>query len=292
LALAALAGCRAFSREGSGPRSVAASRQLSRQGTTAMERGDWPGAESLLHKAVEACPLDVEARRSYSETLWHRGATGAAIVQLEEARRVAPEDVSLAVRAGELYLSLDRLDKAREASDQALDVDPKYAAAWALRGQVMERSGQLRPALAAYQRALGYEPGNTEWLLRLAESYRRLGTPSRALAALQTLIDTYPSGEEPQQVLYLQGLALSALGRYSAAAESFATATQRGGPTAELLCRLAEAQLMAGRAAEAQSSVQQALALEPAHQGSLLLAQRMQIARSGPPPSADPNLRR
>ncbi len=258
-----------------------------------MERGDWPGAESLLHKAVEACPADVEARRTYSETLTHRGATGAAIAQLEEARRLAPEDASLSVRAGELYLSLDRLDKAREASDRALDVDPKYAPAWALRGRVMERSGQTRPALAAYQRALGYEPNNAEWLLRLAECYRQLGAPSRALAALQTLMDTYPSGEEPQQVLYLQGLALGALGRQSDAAECFALATQRGGPTAELLYRLAEAQLLAGRAAEAQSSVQQALALEPAHPASVQLAQRLQVERSAAPaPAASGEIRR
>ena len=40
-------------------------------------------------------------------------------------------------------------------------------------------------------------------------------------------------GEEPQQVLHLQGLALTALGRYSAAVESYSLATQRPQPTAE-----------------------------------------------------------
>jgi len=241
-----------------------------------MERGDWPGAEALLHKAVEACPADVEARRSYADTLAHRGATGAAIVQLEEARRVAPEDASLAVRAGELYLTIDRPDKAGESAGRALDVDPRYAPAWALRAQVMERNGRLRQALADYQRALGYDPNNADWMLRLAEVYRRLGAPSRALAALERLIDTYPSGEEPQQVLYLEGLALTALGRYSDATTALAAASQRGSPTAELLCRLAEAQWRAGRPAEAQSSLQQALALEPTHPGSVVLAQRLQ----------------
>ena len=245
-----------------------------------MERGDWKRAESLLVRALQTCPSDVEARRNYAEVLWHRGAQAEAVAQIEEARRVATDDTGLAVRAGEMYLALGKMDRARQSADDALSLDPKSAPAWALRGSVLERSGDFRQALADYQRSLGYAPGNADVLLRLAETYRQVGVPSRALATLQSLIDTYPPGEEPQKLLYLQGLALTALERYNDAVESLTLANQRGPHSAELQYRLAEAHLLAGRPADANASLQQALALEPAHQASLALAERM---RTGQP---------
>jgi len=262
---------------------------MSQQGINAMERGDWKRAESLLVRALQTCPSDVEARRNYAEVLWHRGAQADAVAQVEEARRVATDDTGLAVRAGEMYLALGKMGRARQAAEQALDLDPKCAPAWALRGNVLERSGDYRQALADYQRSLGYAPGSPEVLLRLAEAYRQVGVPSRALATLQSLIDTYPPGEEPQNLLYLQGLALIALQRYNDAVESLTLANQRGPHSAELQYQLAQAHLLAGRPADAQAALQQALALEPAHQPSLALVERMRAGqpatatRTGPP---------
>lgn len=276
-----LAGCKTLSRQGPLPASVASCRQLSRQGLTAKEHGQWDKAEELLGRAVDACPVDVDARRHYGETLWHRGAAQAAITQLEEARKLSPDDPALAVRCGELYLAAGKSDQAKVAVDLALGLDSKAAAGWALRGRILQTEGHTREALADYQRALGYSPGDRQVLLDVAEAYRLLNQPERALAALQSLSDTYPPGEEPQQVLHLQGLALTALGRYSAAVEAYSLATQRPQPTAEILYRLAEAELLCGRRASAQAAVAQALALDPRHVASRSLYDRMQTAEAG-----------
>ncbi len=82
-----------------------------------------------------------------------------------------------------------------------------------LRGQVAAVAGNPRQALADYHRALGYAPGDRQIELLLAESYRQLNQPERALAALQSLAEGYSPGEQPQQLLYLQGLAQRACGR-------------------------------------------------------------------------------
>ena len=95
---------------------------------------------------------------------------------------------------------------------------------------------------------------------------------------LENLADTYPPGEEPQQVLYLEGLAQFALGRDSEAIDSFASACQRGRPTPEILFRLAEAQVRDGRNADAQASAQRALAIEPNHRPSRSLLEALSIA--------------
>jgi len=244
-----------------------------------MERGQQQQAEQLLAQAVKICPADPEARRNYAETLWLHGSKAEAIAQMEEVARNGGEDAEFLTRLAEMYLAAGRIDAAGQSIQQALDLDPKLASAWAVRGGVMRASGQPRQALADYLRALRYAPGDSKILLEIAELYRQLDQPERALQTLQVLADTYAPGEEPQQVLYLTGLAYTALGRHSDAVESFTAALMRDKPTPEILCRLGEAELLAGHTDEAFNDVQQALALEPQHQPSRELVSRIELAR-------------
>jgi len=199
-------------------------------------------------------------------------------VQLDEARRLAGEDPSLSVRTGEVHLSLGQISDATRMADEALRIDPKFAPAWALRGRVASAVGQPQEALSNYQRALGYTPADHDLTILVAETYRELNEPQRALAALQSLADSYTPGEEPQKVLYLEGLALSAMRRYDDAVRILSRAASRDRPTPEILYRLAEAEMFVGRWADAQNSIQEALALAPDHAPSRALATRMAMA--------------
>ena len=112
-----------------------------------------------------------------------------------------------------------------------------------------------------------------------AELYRQLNEPQRALQTLQSLAETYSPGEEPGQVLYLMGQAYVALGRYDDAVESLSAAVTRETPTAEMYCRLGEADLLAGHPDEAAAAARQALMLQPQHQPSRALLDRIELAR-------------
>jgi predicted Zn-dependent protease len=88
------------------------------------------------------------------------------------------------------------------------------------------------------------------------------------------LLDTYPPGEEPQTALLLEGLALLELGRPHQAAECLTHAARRGPPNAEVQYQLAQAQLAAGRHAQAATAAEQALTIDSSHEASRhLLAQ-------------------
>jgi tetratricopeptide (TPR) repeat protein len=276
-ATCSLAGCQSLTRRGPVSKEVQNCRQLSSQGMAAMERGEWQKAEQLLGSAIKTCPVDPEARRRYAEALWHRGDAAAAMGQLEEAARLSPDKPELAIRMGEIYLALDRWENARRAADQAIAVDRHNPAAWSLRARAAQGAGDLRQAMADFQRALGDQPNNPVVLEQLAELYRRMGQPERALTALQTLIDSYPPGEEPPRALHLQGLALTALGRHDAAVESYELAIRRGGPSPDLLCHLGEAEFAAGRRDDAQQAVEKALAISPNHRAGQALAERIQV---------------
>ncbi len=268
-------GCAIPFREGPVPKSVVSARQLSQRGITAMQRGDWTNAETLLSEATQTCPADSDARRQYAEVLWHRGMKQDALKQLDESIRLSGDDPSLFVRQGEMFLELGRTDDAVRRADQAIRLDSKSAAAWSLRGQAEQASADSSQALADFQRALSLRHDDRAALLQTAETYRQQNKPQRALVALQILIDTYPPGDEPQQVLHLQGLALSTLGRYDDAIESLTLATQRGAPTTELRYRLAEAHLAAGHLEAAQAETEQALLLDPNHAPSRAIRERI-----------------
>ncbi len=275
-------GCRLPGRDGSVPQSLTDCRRLSQQGVAALERGQQQSAETLLAKAVAACPTDAEARRHYAESLWRRGARQEAVAQLEQASRLAGDDASLLVRLAEMQLAGGQLELAQKNAEQAIALDPKLPGAWAVRGGAVRAAGQPQQALADYLRALGYAPSDRTILLAIAELHRELNQPEQALHTLQALADTYSPGEEPGQVLFLMGIAYAALGRNEDSVESLTAAVLREKPTPEMFYGLAQAQLRAGHSAEAAEAARHALALQPQHQPSRDLLQHIEVAQQPP----------
>ena len=113
----------------------------------------------------------------------------------------------------------------------------------------------------------------------MAELYRALNQPQRALQTLQSLAETYSPGEEPADCLYLTGLAYVAARRTDDGIESFSAALSRGTPTAELYCQLGQAQLLAGHPTEAAGAARQALTLDATHRASRDLLDRIELAQ-------------
>jgi tetratricopeptide (TPR) repeat protein len=274
VALVTAPGCALFRRRGANAEGVAAARELSRQGVAAMERGQWQQAEDLLNKSLIGAPDDAATHGSLAEVLWHRGAKPEALAQIEEAVRKDEDNANLRVRAGELSLAAGNCDAAMAHAERAIRSDPEIAAAWALRGRCFQGMNQSDRALADLQHALEFEPDNSDLLLDVATIYRQRGQPARSLTTIHHLLDTYSPGEEPQNVLTLEGLTLLDLGRSHQACVVLEAATRREPPNADRLYYLAHAYLAAGRTEQAASVAQQALTLNAAHQPSReLLAQ-------------------
>lgn len=288
LALFLLPGCKLPGARGPASEQLMASRHYSQQGMAAMDQSDFERAETILSRAVRACPDDPEAHRHYAEALWQRGRREEAAAQLAETLRLCPDDPTIYVRLAQMRLEMGQAPAARLAAEQSLDLDPKSAAGWAVHGRAMLATGDQRQALADFHRALGYSPNDRQILHDLAEIYQQEGQPQRALLTLQKLNDTYPPGEEPSEVLSLLGVAYTSTGRYDAAVETFSTALLRDRPTPELLARMAEAQLARGRAEEAANAAREALTLDPTHEASRLLLSRLEAAAAVQPAAYRP----
>jgi predicted Zn-dependent protease len=185
------------------------------------------------------------------------------------------------VRAGEIYFATGHCDAAEGYAERAIRLDPKMAKAWALRGRCFLKMNLPERALADLERAVELEPDRSDLLQEVAAAYRQRGQNTRCLTAIYHLLDSYPSGEEPQPVLVMQGQTLMDLGRPQQATDAFLAAIQHGPPSADVYFYLAQSYSAAGRVAEATAAAQQALAINGGHNPSRLLLTQL-AAHAGP----------
>jgi len=239
-----------------------------------MELGEWERARAVLDKAVTTSPTDADARRHLAEALWQSYSPREAVVHMEAAVKLDPRHAPTIVRAGEMLLEVGAVDRALQRAEEAIALNSTLAGGWALRGRVERQRGNAVRALADMQQALRFAPHQTDVLLQIAEVQYELGRPQRALTMLHRLLDIYPPGEEPQQALWLEGLAYGAMERHQDAVDSLAAASSRGQPSADLLYQLARAEQSTGQTAAAANTARRVLALNGEHpQSKILLAQ-------------------
>ena len=241
-----------------------------------MQRADWEQAEKLFGLAIETNPADERAHRRYAEVLWRRELKEQAVRHMEEAVRLSGGDPEILVELGEMYLAQGNLDGAWRQAEAAIAAQRQLASAWALRGDILRSRQQLDEAMESYHRALSYQPNYPHVQIALSDLYRQQNRPRRALSTLESLVEQCGVERAPVDVLLQQGLALKALGRYDRAVEVLTMASERGNPSVELLYHLGEAHWMAGNTASAALAVTAALARDPNHVPSRLLADQIQ----------------
>ncbi len=270
-------GCMSMRHQKIVPESVAACRQLARDGISAMELGNYSQACTLLGSAVETSPTDIDARRQLAEALWLMGRQQEAVVHMEAAVRLDPTHAPTLVRVGEMLRVSGSGTRALERAEQAIRLEPTLAGAWKLRGRIFHQRNDLPRGLADLQQALHYAPQEAQVLLEVAEIQYQLQRPQRSLATLHHLLDQSSPGSEPQRALWLEGLVYGKLARPHDAMKSLLAATQHGPAQADLLYALAQAEVAAGFPNKAAQSARRALAVDRQHQASRTLLAQLNV---------------
>ena len=133
-----------------------------------------------------------------------RLAVGAALltilVAFAEAQAASGEAVKRNNFGAEL-LKQGKLAEAVTELQQAITLDPTYAAAFRNLGYAHDRAGQGDEAIAAYRRALALEPRDALTLNNLGVLYEKRGRYEEALAAFEEAANVDPSSPPIQQNL-------------------------------------------------------------------------------------------
>lgn len=262
-------GCRSI---GSNRRTkeLSAARQRSLQGTDEMQQKNWSEAERLFAEALRRSQADERAQWGMAEVLYQRGEFETAIDHMEAAARLSGENPDLLVRLGGMHLQAGRLEEAQAAANQALQGNRQCATAWALRGQVLRQRQQLGDALQSYHRALICQPNNPAVQLEVAELYRELKRPQRALATLDRMVDAQAGETVSARAWMLRGQALADLGQRKDAQHCLNRAAEKASDSdIELLVQLAQTQFDAGELAEARICLGRVLQHDPGNTQAL-----------------------
>ena len=229
-----------------------------------MHQGEWESAETLFGDALRVSQSDDRAHWGMAEACWQRDQTKAAIEHMNQAVRLSAGDPKFVRRLGRMYFELGNLEFADNHARWALRTDRQSAEGWALRGDCLKATGDAEAALAAYHRALAYQPDYPAVQVAAAEIYHDQERFDRCLATIDRLHDGIDAMETPVSVDMLQGIAMRELGRDEEAKRCFLRATRKSpdDPTPHL--ELASLQLRLGQADAARDALETAMRLDPA----------------------------
>jgi tetratricopeptide (TPR) repeat protein len=111
--------------------------------------------------------------------LLQQGKGDAALAEFQKLAKASPGDRGARTRLLAAYVAARRLPEAEKLMDEALQQNPKDAAALLARGQLYLRSGKSAAAEADLRQVSRYQPESAAVHLGLAEIYARQGAPLR-----------------------------------------------------------------------------------------------------------------
>jgi putative PEP-CTERM system TPR-repeat lipoprotein len=192
-------------------------------GNVYLAQGKVDDAEKAFRKAIELEPHLIASYTNLAVIYNTQKKGDEAIVKLEEARKIAPTNLSPLMMLGMLQQQRGNVAKAQEAYTQALAINPRFApAANNLAWLYSENGGDKEKALQLAQMAKEVAPDDPSisdtlgWIL-----YKR-GVYQRALALFEESAAKLPN--EPT-IQYHLGLAYAKVGNRDGARKALSAAT-------------------------------------------------------------------
>ena len=220
-------------------------------------------AREFLSLAVEASNSAPAETLRYVATLIEQERYLIAEELLIDALRLAPADIGLLVALGELYIRMEDWPRAEQAEDRLREIGSESALARsdALRAQRLAAQGRVQDAVA-FLEELAVEGGAGDLQAQLAVLRARLATGDAegALSFARSLVELAP--EEPAYRFALAA-SQSAIGDMTGAEESYRELTEMMPQMQQAWVGLIRALNGQGRLAEAETVLEEALAVLP-----------------------------
>jgi putative PEP-CTERM system TPR-repeat lipoprotein len=241
-----------------------------------MESGDAARAFKDLEAIAAANPALAEVDLAVISAHLRRRESAEALAAASAMERKQPENPMAHNIKGVVYLSLHDSNKARASFEQALKLDPAFAAATLNLAQLDFLERNIAGARKRYEQVLVQEPANEQALLGLAGLLAATRAPdSEIKAAIGRAIAANPSSVRPHMFL----VGYYARQKDAKAALAAAQAAQASFPdNPQVLELVGAAQQNAGDFNQALESFTRAAKLQPQDMGPLLRIAGVQSA--------------
>jgi len=165
----------------------------SNYGEALLQAGEWDMAESALLRALELIPDQPEPYNNLANAYSGRGDQSRAVDLYEEAlSRSETPSAAILANLGDSYRRLDSLDLARDVLHQAIEANADFARAHCYLGQTEAAAGRWAEADAAFVRALELDPRHVPTLVARAEMAGQRGELARAARLFAEAIAAEP----------------------------------------------------------------------------------------------------
>jgi tetratricopeptide (TPR) repeat protein len=118
------------------------------------QSGHVENAIPAMRLAIQRDPQSERYRFAYAILLTNSNAPGAAVIRLEESLQTFPSSSRLWFALGFANFKLDKNEEAERALRKAVELDPKFAPAFAYLGLIRAKTGAYSEAIALYENAL------------------------------------------------------------------------------------------------------------------------------------------
>lgn len=118
------------------------------------QSGHVENAIPAMRLAIQRDPQSEKYRFAYAVLLSNSNAPGAAVIRLEEALQTFPSSSRLWFALGFANFKLDKNEEAERALRKAVELDPKFAPAFAYLGLIRAKTGAYGEAIVLYENAL------------------------------------------------------------------------------------------------------------------------------------------
>jgi cytochrome c-type biogenesis protein CcmH/NrfG len=180
-------------------------------GHAAMVRGDNDEARRFLLEAHRLAPCYAYVQMNLSALAARTGDLAGSLRWAEEGVACNPGMALTHFYRAAALERMGRTDEALEAYGKTAATEPYHVDAWLGQGRLLEAREEWPAAAAAYDRALGVDPGRTEAAMGAGVIYHyRLGDPARALERYRAALRAVPTHYGAH---YQTAVALLALGK-------------------------------------------------------------------------------
>lgn len=221
---------------------------------------DYEKAIPLLVNAADRNPRDAEARfySGYARARLNR--CEEALVDYQEAIRIAPDYVDALNNLGSVYEKLERFKEALDAFSRTINLKADYGPAHNNLGTSYYRLGRYEEAIVAYKHALELLPGPSTTHNNLGIAYSQMGRYREAVESLLTAIRMRPDSSEMHTTL---ASVYCKMGRTNEAIKNYRRALDLNPNSAEAYNGLGTAYHKTGRFQDALESFRRALRIKP-----------------------------
>ena len=234
----------------------------------------FPAAADCYHNAMQLAPDEFRWVYYAAWLADTDGRTRQALAHYEHARRLKPGYQAVMIRMGNVLLDLNELERAQAAYQEVVDTTGLEAAALYGLGQIALLQRDYDTAIAAFTRALEYDPAASRIHYPLAQALRASQRNDEAKAQLAMLGDQPPTFRDPQieslealkvgsRIHFLQAMKAIKRQDYAAASKAFAEGVDMEPDNVLARISYARTQYLTGDKNGARLALETALALQP-----------------------------